>query len=117
MIQKTEFGFTGSVTDLPVWARENPELGVAGALVATQQVQVLSGMDNVTKALELFEKAREANPYLYFELAYTRQTDWMCWLIDKQGGGRVVLCEAQGMTPDEAAINVRLTLEALCKAT
>jgi hypothetical protein len=72
-------------------------------------------MENVTKALELFEKLKQNNPYLYFELAYTRQTDWMCWLIDKQGGGRVVLCEAQGMTPDEAALNVRTTLQAMAR--
>lgn len=70
-------------------------------------------MDNVTKALELFEKARQKNPYLYFELAYTKTTDWMCWLIDKEGGGKNVLCQDQGTTPDSACVNIIPTLQIL----
>lgn len=37
MIQKTEFGWTGSITDLPAWGRENPDLAFAAALVAVNQ--------------------------------------------------------------------------------
>ena len=39
MIEKTEYGVTGSNSDLPVWAQQNPELGLAGALAATASLQ------------------------------------------------------------------------------
>lgn len=58
--------------------------------------------DYVMRALSLFETARQKNPYLYFELAYTKATDWMCWVIDKQGGERNVLFEGQADNPNEA---------------
>lgn len=45
-------------------------------------------LTNVDKAVELFEEARRetGNHYLYFELAYTRHTGWMCWLQNREGG-------------------------------
>lgn len=38
MIQKTEFGYTGSITDLPAWGT-NPEMGFVAALVAINQMK------------------------------------------------------------------------------
>jgi hypothetical protein len=42
----------------------------------------------VDKTVELFQEAVEnsGNHYLYFELAYTKQTKWMCWLQNREGG-------------------------------
>lgn len=45
------------------------------------------------------------NPHAYFELAYTRQTEWMAWICSKpseQDPNRKVLAKGQGSTPDEA---------------
>lgn len=47
----------------------------------------------------------ETNPYAYFELAYTRRTEWMAWLCSKpreDDPDRVVLASGQGSTPEEA---------------
>lgn len=57
---------------------------------------------NVSRALKLFIKAKKMNPYLYFELAYTKPTEWMAWVIDKEGGNRNVLCQSQAATPEGA---------------
>lgn len=47
------------------------------------------------RLFRLYHLALQKNPYLYFELAHTRQTGWMGWLIDKSGGGRNVLVSSQ----------------------
>lgn len=80
---------------------------------------------NIAQALRLYDKAKEANPYLYFELARDRKTDWMCWLVDKsqkaEGGkpasmdGYLLLCTGQGATANEACEPVVAVLEALLK--
>lgn len=47
----------------------------------------------------------EDNPYAYFELAYTRQTEWMAWLCTKPQAddpARKVIAQGQGSTPEEA---------------
>lgn len=47
----------------------------------------------------------EQNPYAYFELAYTRQTEWMAWLCDKPATddpARKVIARGQGESPEEA---------------
>jgi hypothetical protein len=46
------------------------------------------------------------NPHCYFELAYTRQTEWMAWLCTKpreDDPNRKVLARGQGASPEEAA--------------
>lgn len=46
------------------------------------------------------------NPYAYFELAYTRQSEWMAWITSKpreDDPNRKVIACGQGSTPDEAA--------------
>lgn len=45
------------------------------------------------------------NHYCYFELAYTRQTEWMAWICSKpreDDPNRKVITSGQGSTPDEA---------------
>lgn len=69
MIEKTEFGFTGSITDLPPWARDNPELGLAGALLVTQDAQLLATVERqVTKGLTVEEIVKADDATLLREL-------------------------------------------------
>ncbi len=56
--------------------------------------------------LDLHSALREQNPYCYFELAYTRQTEWMAWLCDRPRDthpDRKVLACGQGACPETAA--------------
>jgi hypothetical protein len=56
----------------------------------------------------------DGNPYCYFELAYTRQTEWMAWICSKpreMDPGRIVHCSGQGMTPDDACKHALSVLE------
>jgi hypothetical protein len=59
-------------------------------------VEHVSEAEFIHLTLTQYEAALEFNPYLYFELSYTRVTSWLCWLIDKQKGGRNVLAAGQG---------------------
>jgi hypothetical protein len=76
MIEKTEFGFTGSVTDLPAWARDNPELGLTGALAAIDALeqakndkQLLETVERqVTKGLTIAEIDTAPDAVLFAEL-------------------------------------------------
>lgn len=48
----------------------------------------------------------ESNPYCYFELAYTRQTEFMVWICSNAreiDPNRKVLLRGQGSTPEQAA--------------
>jgi hypothetical protein len=69
--------------------------------------------ETLHRALRLFESAKEDNPYLYFELAWTRKTEWMCWLIDQTGGGRVELAKGQSDLVVEAVDPVMQKMEAM----
>lgn len=63
-------------------------------------------MENLNKLLELHASLLEKNPYCYFELAYTRSTEWMAWLCSNSREAdpdRKVLAQGQGSTPEEAA--------------
>ncbi|MDX4956276.1 hypothetical protein [Delftia acidovorans] len=74
-------------------------LPAAAAVDALAPVQAL---------LDVHAELLDANPYAYFELAYTRQTGWMAWITDKPMHGpvinpdRKVLARGQGDTPAEA---------------
>jgi hypothetical protein len=55
--------------------------------------------------LDLHAGLLETNAYCYFELAYTRRTDWMAWLCSNHRDddpNREVICNGQGATPEEA---------------
>lgn len=62
----------------------------------------------VLALLDVHAALLDANPYAYFELAYTRQTGWMAWITDKPFHGpvinpdRKVLARGQGDTAAEA---------------
>jgi hypothetical protein len=56
--------------------------------------------------IELHAALLEQNPYCYFELAYTRQTEWMAWICTnarENDPSREVMTKGQGGTPEEAA--------------
>lgn len=60
---------------------------------------------NLDKVLEIHQEILEGNAYAYFELAYTRHTEWMVWICSNQRDvdpNRKVLLQGQGSTPEEA---------------
>lgn len=65
-------------------------------------------MKNLKLLINEHSKILENNPYCYFELAYTRQTEWMVWLCSKpkeDDPNREVLAYGQGSTVNIAARN------------
>lgn len=61
---------------------------------------------NLQQLIQLHSALVEQNPYCYFELAYTRQTNWMAWLCSKpreDDPNRQVLAKGQGDNPEQAA--------------
>lgn len=62
-------------------------------------------MKNIQKLIELHGELLAENPYCYFEIAYTRQTEWMAWICTnarEQDPNRKVLATGGGMTADDA---------------
>ena len=60
---------------------------------------------NLSKVIAIHEDMLDSNPYCYFELAYTRTTEWMVWICSnqrEQDPNRKVLLRGQGSTPEEA---------------
>lgn len=56
--------------------------------------------------MDLHQALLERNSYCYFELAYTRQTQWMAWICSEpkeHNPKRKILAQGQGDSPDEAA--------------
>ena len=56
--------------------------------------------------IDLHAELLVQNPYCYFEVAYTRTTEWMAWICTNQrenDPNRKVLARGQGETPEEAA--------------
>ncbi|MFC4924755.1 hypothetical protein [Delftia deserti] len=75
-----------------------------GALAAPAAPAV-DALAPVQALLDVHAALLDANPYAYFELAYTRQTGWMAWITDKPMYGaqlinpdRKVLARGQGDT-------------------
>lgn len=61
--------------------------------------------DPIRQLIELHAELLEGSDYVYFELARTRQTDWVAWLCSHPAEthpDRKVLAKGQGSTPDEA---------------
>ncbi|WP_430613698.1 hypothetical protein [Acinetobacter baumannii] len=66
------------------------------------------------QVLKIHEEMLETNSYCYFELAYTRNTDWMVWICSnarEADPNRKVLLRGQGLTPEEAAQNALINYE------
>ncbi len=60
------------------------------------------------RVLEIHAEHLEQNAYCYFELAYTRYTDWMVWICSNsrsEDPNRKVILNGQGDTPEEACAN------------
>lgn len=57
-----------------------PKTGSIAAEVAREGNQAL------VKLLTVFDEALNQNPFLWFELGYTRPTDWMVHVWDRRGG-------------------------------
>lgn len=65
----------------------------------------MTEQSNLEKVMAIHAEILETNYYCYFELAYTRYTDWMVWICSnarEQDPNRIVLLQGQGSTPDEA---------------
>ena len=63
---------------------------------------------NLSKIMAIHAEMLESNPYCYFELGYTRQTEWMVWICSnacEQDPNRKVLLRGQGFTPEEACVD------------
>lgn len=60
---------------------------------------------NLSKVMAIHAEMLQTNHYCYFELAYTRHTEWMAWICSnarEQDPNRKVLLKGQGLTPEEA---------------
>ena len=60
----------------------------------------------LNQIIQLHANLREENPYCYFELAYTRSTEWMVWICSnsrEDDPNRIILAKGQGQSPEEAA--------------
>lgn len=69
---------------------------------------------NLSKVIAIHAEMLDSNPYCYFELAYTRYTEWMVWICSnqrEQDPNRKVLLRGQGSTPEEACANALELLE------
>ena len=63
---------------------------------------------NLSKVMSIHSEMLQTNHYCYFELAYTRYTEWMvfiCTNAREQDPNRRVLLQGQGSTPEEACEN------------
>ncbi|MBU9496227.1 hypothetical protein [Burkholderia multivorans] len=81
-------------------------LGRLTALLApTQQPSGEVKDDPITALLAMHAEVLDQNEYAYFELAYTRRTEWMAWICSNHRDddpNRKVLARGQGSTPHEA---------------
>lgn len=68
----------------------------------------MSAQTNLAKVMAIHAEMLQTNHYCYFELAYTRYTEWMVWICSnarEQDPNRKVLLKGQGFTPEEACEN------------
>lgn len=67
-------------------------------------------MSTIEQLIEVHRGLLVDNPYAYFELAYTRSTEWMAWLCDRPCNAttgrpepeRKIIAQGQGLTPEAA---------------
>ena len=68
----------------------------------------MTEQNNLSKVMTIHMDMLQTNHYCYFELAYTRYTEWMVWICSnarEQDPNRKVLLQGQGTTPEEACAN------------
>jgi hypothetical protein len=58
----------------------------------------------VERFMEAFDEALNENPFLWFELGYTRPTDWMVHVWDRSGGQEEKVLTTQAHNRDEACL-------------
>lgn len=66
------------------------------------RVAKLTAFEELT---QLHAELLQSNPHCYFELAYTRKTEWLAWVCTKPSEddpSRKVIAQGQGWTPEEA---------------
>lgn len=71
-------------------------------------------ISNLSKVMAIHAEMLESNSYCYFELAYTRYTEWMVWICSnqrEQDPNRKVLLRGQGSTPEEACADALANYE------
>lgn len=64
-----------------------------------------SEADAIAQLIALHAQELDQNDYAYFELAYTRRTEWMAWICSNHRDddpNRKVIARGQGGTPQEA---------------
>lgn len=62
----------------------------------------------VEQVMQIHQEMLQENHYCYFELAYTRTTEWMVWICSNArevDPNRKVLLRGQGATPEEASLD------------
>jgi hypothetical protein len=102
--EEVAYGPQNMMDRLKKWLSRYFEM-LAQAAPAAPAVDALAP---VQALLDVHAALLDANPYAYFELAYTRQTGWMAWITDKPFHGpvinpdRQVLARGQGDTASEA---------------
>ena len=71
----------------------------------------MNAIDPLNRLVAEHQKLLAENPHAYFEISYTRVTDWMAWICDKVPDaatgkpepGRTIIAVGQGQPPQEAA--------------
>ena len=74
----------------------------------------MTEQNNLSKVMAIHTDMLQTNHYCYFELAYTRYTDWMVWICSnarEQDPNRKVLLQGQGSTPEEACADALANYE------
>ena len=64
-------------------------------------------MKNLQRLIKIHTELLKENPFCYFELAYTRRTNWMAWICSnmrEDDPDRKVIACGQGSTPEKAAV-------------
>jgi len=84
--------------ELMAWA-EIPQYAADSVRAANARAE---GVDAISAILAKHSELLESRPHAYFELAYTRATDWMVFMREgRMSEGRMV-ANGQGLTPGEA---------------
>ncbi|MFM0058566.1 hypothetical protein PQR64_23370 [Paraburkholderia phytofirmans] len=78
-----------------------------GSAQPVEQTRALTD-DPIALLIAKHAEELENNEYAYFELAYTRRTEWMAWICSNHRDddlNRKVIARGQGSTPQEACEN------------
>lgn len=91
----------------PLYAHPSPSLR-SDKFVCVSENGENDRQDPIRDLIATHKQILTENNYAYFELAYTRQTDWMAWICSNHRDtdpNRTILAKGQGITPEEACLN------------